>query len=722
MIVPTTTELSPAARVDTLAAQTGRRVALVYEGSTYGYAALADQARRLAAVLAAGGTTEGDRVVYLGGNSVTFLTTFLAAARLGAVFVPVNSRLTAPEVAIVLSDCAPHTLVTEPEYRPVAEAASPGSARLLSVPGDPAATAGEAPPSPWETLPAAAGPAPEPVHCGPDRIAMLAYTSGTTGRPKGVELTHGNLWWNGVNQDMVATSAPLDVTLVVAPLFHTAPLGSFALRTLMRGGTVVLRRGFEAGSMLADLETYGVTTVFAVPAMFAAVAAHEGFAAADLSALRTAVTAGAPAPASLIERYRERGIALQQAYGLTETLFAAYLPADRIATHSASVGLPLPYTEIRIVDPAGDLAGAGGLPPGERGEVCVRAPTVARGYRGKPEATAEVFADGWFRTGDIGYLDPDGYLYLVDRRKDMIIVGGDNVYSAEVEQVLARFPDVEDVAVVGVPDEHEGESVVAIVTGRAAPGPTGPRARPALAELRRFAESELARYKLPTRVVHADRIPRNAMGKLDKPVIRAALADRDESVFDAAAAPAPTPAAEAAPAPASVADPAAPWLYTLAALPPDEQYRLVFDAVVAGIARTIRGGRAVVAPEDRLQDIGLGSLAAVELARRLGDTLRLRLPSTTLFDHDSVDALVRHLTARVVAGNTRPAVLDRLTDFERAVRDAPADPAVRAELRIRLRGALNRLAADEGPLVPAPAGTPTDRDLFALLDAELGPA
>ncbi|WP_155981221.1 AMP-binding protein [Nocardia sp. BMG111209] len=721
--MPTTTELSPAAHIDRLARQTGRRVALVYEGSTYGYAALADQARRLAAALAAGGTGEGDRVVYLGGNSVTFLTTFLAAARLGAVFVPVNSRLTAPEVAIVLSDCAPHTLVTEPEYRPVAEAASPGPARLLTVPGDPAATPGEAPPSPWETLPATEiAAAPAPVHCEPGRIAMLAYTSGTTGRPKGVELTYGNLWWNGVNQDMVATAAPLDVTLVVAPLFHTAPLGCFALRTLMRGGTVVLRRAFEAGNMLADLETYGVTTVFAVPAMFAAVAAHDGFADADLSALRTAVTAGAPAPAPLIERYRERGIALQQAYGLTETLFAAYLPADRIATHPGSVGLALPYTEIRVIDPAGELPGAASLPPGERGEVCLRAPTVARGYRNQPEATAEVFAGGWFRTGDIGYLDPDGYLYLVDRRKDMIIVGGDNVYSAEVEQVLARHPDVEDVAVVGIADEHEGESVVAIVTGRAASGPAGPRARPGLAELRRFAESELARYKLPTRVVQAERVPRNAMGKLDKPVIRAALANGDESVFTVAAAPAPAPATNVPVASAPVADPPAAWLHTLAALPPDEQYRLVFDAVADAIGRTIRGARAVVEPGDRLQDIGLSSLAAVELARRLGDTLRLRLPSTTLFDHDSVDALVRHLTARVVAGNARPVVLDRLTEFERAVRDAPADPAVRAELRIRLRGALNRLAADEEPLVPAAAGAPTDRDLFALLDAELGPA
>ncbi|MBB5917585.1 fatty-acyl-CoA synthase [Nocardia transvalensis] len=701
-----TVDLGAAARVDDLAARAGRRVAVVYEGGTYSYAVVAAQARRLAAVLAAGGAGDGDRVVYLGGNSVTFLATFLAATRLGSVFVPVNSRLTAPEVAVVLGDCAPHTLVVEPGHREIADAAAPEGTRLLLVPGDPAADIDETPSAPWETLPADDLPAPDPVPCPADRLAMLAYTSGTTGRPKGVELTHGNLWWNGVNMDMVAPALPLDVTLVVAPLFHTAPLGCFALRTLTRGGTVVLRRDFQAPRMLADLVDYRVTTVFAVPAMFAAVAALAEFPEADLSALRTAVTAGAPAPAPLIERYRARGIALQQAYGLTETLFATCLPADRTAEHPGSAGLVLPYTEIRIVDPAGGAP----LEPGERGEVCLRAPTVSRGYRDAPEATAAAFADGWFRTGDIGYLDADGCLYLVDRRKDMIIVGGDNVYSAEVEHVLERFPGVEDVAVVGVPDPHEGESVVAVVTGRAG-------IRPALAELRRFAEGELARYKLPTRVVHAGQIPRNAMGKIDKVGIRAALAADDYSVFDS---PDIDEAAETPTAATPSHTPVAPqWLRELPSLPPDEQYRLVFDVVAAGLARTIRGAPPVLAEDDRLRDIGLGSLAAVELARHLGETLQLDLPSTALFDHPTVGALVLHLRTRLATRGARPAILDRITEFERALRHDTLDPAVRAELRARLRTSLDHLTGS-GDAAPADLTGATDRELFDLLDAELG--
>ncbi|MBF6175888.1 AMP-binding protein [Nocardia blacklockiae] len=703
-----TADLGPAARIDALARQAGRRVAVVYEGGTYSYAVLAAQARRLAAALAAGGAGAGDRVVYLGGNSVTFLATFLATARLGSVFVPVNSRLTAPEVAVILADCAPHTLVVEPGHREIAEAAGGGGRRLL-VPGDPGQDVTETPGAPWEVLPPGdEHEAPEPVPCPAERPAVLAYTSGTTGRPKGVRLSHGNLWWNGVNMDMVAPAAPLDVTLVVAPLFHTAPLGCFTLRTLLRGGTVVLRRDFQAPRMLADLVTYRVTTVFAVPAMFAAVAALAEFPGADLSALRTAVTAGAPAPAPLIGRYLERGIALQPAYGLTETLFAACLPADRTADHPDSAGIVLPYTEIRIADPAGGTPVAAGEP----GEVWLRSPTVSAGYRNDPDATAAAFADGWFRTGDIGYLDADDCLYLVDRRKDMIIVGGDNVYSAEVEQVLARCPGVTDVAVVGVPDPHEGESVVAIVTGR-------PGLHPALADLRRFAEAELARYKLPTRVVHAARIPRNAMGKIDKVVIRAALADDDHSVFAAPDGDAPeTPTPPTAPD-SSVGAVAPEWLRALPTLPPDEQYRIVFDVVAAGVARTIRGAPPVLAAEDRLRDVGLGSLAAVELARHLGATFRLDLPSTVLFDHATVGALVQHLRDRIATAGARPPVLERIAEFERTLRDAPHEPAVRAELRERLRAALDHLSG--APAVPAADVTgATDHELFALLDAELG--
>ncbi len=709
---PFSSDLSPAARVDELARNRGKQVAVVYEGATYSYAVVAAQSRRLAATLSDSGAVEGERIGYLGGNSLAFLTTFLAAARIGAVFVPVNSRLTSPELALILDDCAPHALIVEPGHRQiVAEALAETEndrVRLLWAPGDPVLDGPATSPAFADRTPSEefADDRSTPLRCDADRVAMLTYTSGTTGRPKGVELTHGNLWWNGVNLDMVAPAMPGDITLVVAPLFHTAPFGCFTLRTLLRGGTVVLRRDFEPTHLLADLVDYRVNTVFAVPAMFAAAAAVPEFADADLSALRTAVTAGAPAHAELIGRYLDRGVTLQQAYGLTETLFATCLPAQQAATAPASAGLPLPYTEIRVIDPTSRNVLD---EPGARGEVCLRGPTVAGGYRDNDVATAASFdADGWFHTGDVGYLDDDGCLYLVDRLKDMIIVGGENVYSAEVEQVLARFPGIVDVAVVGVPDPHEGESVVAIVLCQKG-------IEPSLVELRRFARTELARYKLPTRVVHAEKIPRNAMGKIDKVDIRAVLADGDEHRFSEAAAGGPARTAGTA------SEPRAGGLRTLASLPPDEQRRAVFDLVTASIARTLHAAPATLTAQDRFDDLGLSSLAAVELSRGLGVALGRRLPTTVVFDHATVGALVKHLQTQLAAEVRRFPALEHLTEFERVVRQDPPSDALRTELRTRLRSSLNRLATTEATMTrPDPVAEASDSELFTLLDAELG--
>ncbi|MFI6574042.1 AMP-binding protein [Nocardia fluminea] len=713
---PFTSDLSPAARVDELAKNRGNQVAIVYEGSTYTYAALAAQSRRLAAVLSDSGAVQGERIGYLGGNSLAFLTTFLAAARIGAVFVPVNSRLTAPEIALILDDCAPHSLIVEPGHREIVASAlaenDNDGIELLWAPGDPVLDGST-------TSPAFADVALDEQftdarsvrqRCEADQVAMLTYTSGTTGYPKGVELTHGNLWWNGVNLDMAAPAMPGDITLVVAPLFHTAPFGCFTLRTLLRGGTVVLRRDFEPAQLLADLVDYRVNTVFAVPAMFAAAAAVPEFADADLSALRTAVTAGAPAHAELIGRYLDRGVTLQQAYGLTETLFATCLPAHKAASAPASAGLPLPYTEIRVVDPASRSVLD---EPGACGEVCLRGPTVAGGYRNNDVATAASFdAEGWFHTGDVGYLDDDGCLYLVDRLKDMIIVGGDNVYSAEVEQVLGHYPGIIDVAVVGVPDPYEGESVVAIMLCENG-------IEPSLPELRRFAQAELARYKLPTRVVHAEKIPRNAMGKIDKVTIRAVLADDDEHRFSDAATGSPARTADAA------SRLGAGGLRTLASLPADEQRRAVFDLVTASIARTMHTAPATLTAQDRFDDLGLSSLAAVELSRGLGFALGRRLPTTIVFDHATVGALVKHLQTQLAAEVRRSPALEHLTEFERVVRQDPPGEALRTELRTRLRSSLNRLAADEAPATaatarPDPVAEASDSELFILLDAALG--
>ncbi|MGH3837302.1 MAG: AMP-binding protein, partial [Pseudonocardiaceae bacterium] len=606
-------DISPAAAVHKLSRHSPDRTAIVYEGRSISYGELAGESGRLAMVLADCGVGRGDRVAYIGLNSPTFLTTFLAATWIGAVFVPVDFRLAAGEVRHVLDDSAAHTLVVEAGHRAVVNLAAeriPVRQRLL-VDDDPAVGVEGESGQQWASLSsavAAAATPGDPQQCHDQDVAMLAYTSGTTGRAKGVAISHGSLWWNSANLDCVADMRTDDINLVVAPLFHTAPLGCFTLRSLVRGATSVVRRSFDAAQTLADLVELRVNIFFAVPAMYTAIARLPGFASADLSGLRTAVVAGAPAPPALITEYADRGVVLQQGYGLTETLFSTCLPAAKTRQKIGSVGVALPFTEIRLVE---EGTGNELTEPGVGGEVCMRGPTVTQGYWNNAAATAAVFdAGGWFHSGDIGYFDADGFLYIIDRIKDMIIVGGDNVYLADVERVLVDFPGILDVAVVGVPDETWGERVVAVLSCPDGVGPT-------LAEIRRFAEPHLASYKLPSRLHVIEAVPRNVMGKIDRNAIRVGLATGALTSAPTAATSQPV-----ATSPPAVRPPAATqtvrgsepvsngrtgpgtdsqsikvdstagsgrpeWAQRLAGLSPSRQYRLVLQLVTAHIAEML---------------------------------------------------------------------------------------------------------------------------------------
>ncbi|MGC0416903.1 acyl-CoA synthetase [Embleya sp. AB8] len=510
-------DISPAAAVHRRARYMPDATALVYSGRDLAASELSRTVRELAAGLAEHGLRRGDRIAYLGFNSPAFLETLLAAAHLGAVFVPVNFRLAADEVRHLLTDCGAHSLVVEECHRELVEsvAAELPARRRFLIDTDPTCPpAADADPGwiPLSELLAPGRPALEPVALHDDDLAALMYTSGTTGRPKGVMLTHGNLWWNAVNVDSVVDTRPDDVTLAVAPLFHIGGLNALTLRTLLRGGTVIVRRGFDPAQCLDDLVRYRVSTFFAVPAMFAALARVPGFAEADLGALRSTIVAAAPVPPQLIRDYAKRGVLLQQAWGLTETApFATYLPPGLTLAKTGSAGAPMPYTEIRLVDPG---TGTKVSEPDTRGEICVRGPNVTPGYWNNPAATRESIDEaGWFHTGDIAYRDRDGFYYIVDRLKEMIISGGENVYPAEVERVLVEYPGVLEVAVVGIPDPKWGETVLAVLT-------CAPDTTPTVEQLREFAGERLARYKLPTRVLRTNELPRNASGKLTKDHLR----------------------------------------------------------------------------------------------------------------------------------------------------------------------------------------------------------
>jgi fatty-acyl-CoA synthase len=364
----------------------------------------------------------------------------------------------------------------------------------------------------YEALLAAADrlPIDEPVSL--DDLSMVMYTSGTTGRPKGAMLTHGNLTWNAVNVLVDSDLRGDEVTLVCAPLFHTAGLNMTCLPTLLKGGTAVLMDRFDPSAALRLIERHGVTYLFGVPAMYDAMAAAPEWPALELDSLRTLTCGGAPVPDRTIRTYLDRGFTFVQGYGMTEASPGVlFLDRDQVDAKAGSAGVPHFFTDVRVVDLKGnDVA------PGEKGEVVVQGPNVMRGYWDLPDETAAAIDEaGWFRTGDVAIVDEDGFVSLVDRVKDMFISGGENVYPAEIEGVLHSHPAVADCAVIGVPDEKWGEVGRALVV--LTPGESATEL-----DLLAFLDGRIAGYKVPRSVRFVGELPRSASGKLLKVPLREA--------------------------------------------------------------------------------------------------------------------------------------------------------------------------------------------------------
>ncbi|MCD2186117.1 acyl-CoA synthetase [Actinomycetospora soli] len=465
-------------------------------GHRISYAELDDRVAARAADLAALGVGPGDRVALLGENSCAYLEWLFAVARLGAITVPVNMRLAPAEVAYVLADSGAVLLVRSAAFTPLGDAAiaelaaPPDLVDLTTDPGPTRRREGE--------------PAPGRG----DEPCVIMYTSGTTGRPKGAVLTHDNMLWNAVNMCVAGPGiASTDVTIAAAPLFHIGALGLSALPLLYAGGTVVVVPAFDPAGFLDLMAREGVTTQFLVPAMWAALTRVPDLGERAFPALRWAISGGAPCPVVVIERFLELGWTFTEGFGMTELSPAAlFLDAADVVTHAGSVGRPFLHVDARLVGPDDEL-----VDPGEVGELVLRGPTVFAGYWNRPEETAEAMRGGWFHSGDLGIADQDGFVTLVDRKKDMIITGGENVYPVEVEQALHRHPAVSDVAVIGVGDPQWGESVVAVVV--AAEEVTAD-------ELIGFARERIAHFKAPRRVEFVADLPRNATGKLLKRVLR----------------------------------------------------------------------------------------------------------------------------------------------------------------------------------------------------------
>jgi fatty-acyl-CoA synthase len=482
------------------------RPAVVFGAEVRTHAELHDRAARLASVLAAGGVQAGDRVALLLHNRIEFVEALLACHRLAAIAVPINFRLASDEIEYILADSCAVALIADAPW-PAAEVRM-----VLEVGPD------------YDAAVASAPPRREIREVLDDDVALMCYTSGTTGRPKGALLTHRNLVASTLSWIHEMRAGQDDVWLSGQPLFHIGGINGL-LPFLVLGATVIITpsTAFEPETMLRLIETHGVTMCIFVPTQWAAICASDSVRHVDPEQLRVAMWGASPAPRQTLEAmgYAFPRAAIVSAYGQTEMSGATTLLKGPDSTlKMGSVGRPMLGVELRVVDD--DLRD---VLPGEVGEVVYRGPNVMAGYHQQPDATREAFAGDWFHSGDLARFDEDGYLWLVDRKKDMIVSGGENVYPAEVERVLLDHPAVAEAAVIGVPHPRWVETPVGFVV-------TSGGAEPSEAELIAHCRQYLAGYKKPSAVLVVEELPRNAGGKVLKRRLRETYSDQFSAVME----------------------------------------------------------------------------------------------------------------------------------------------------------------------------------------------
>jgi len=493
--------------------------ALVCAGRSHDFADLADRAGRLAGGLARL-TTPGERVAILADNCVEYLDCMYGASQAGTVLTLVNQRLAGPEIEYVLADAQPSVLVVGANhYERVADVrAAVPSIRQLVIIGEVDDDLRRPGVLDYDSLLAGAPADPARAHVTDDEVAWLIYTSGTTGRPKGAMLTHRGILSATLNAMIEWKPDPHDRHLFCFPLCHVAAF--MPLMYHVRQATVVLMPGFEPGEYLRLIEDHAITHTGLAPTMLNLLLQHPAIDSARVDSVRLLVYGAAPMSPTLLESGIKRfGEVFMQTYGMTElsgNVLTLGLEHHHRAINGepdllAAVGRMECLASVRLVDD--DM---NDVPVGAVGEIVVRGDQVMKGYWRAERATAEVLVDGWLRTGDLARMDQEGLFYIVDRKKDMIISGGENVYPREVEDVIARLPALSEVAVLGLPDERWGEAVTAVVVPRDGATVTED-------EVRAVCRGSLAGYKVPKRVEFAGALPRNAAGKVLKRQLRAEL-------------------------------------------------------------------------------------------------------------------------------------------------------------------------------------------------------
>ncbi len=485
----------------------GQRTAIINRHRRFTYTEFNRRCNRLANALSTGGVRAGDRVASLLMNGHEQLELNFAAAKLGAIFLPINYRLTAPEIEYILTDSGARTLFFHDEFRAQVDGVRE-RVRLERIvycgrgrSGDDEAQ--------YEAMLASALDSEINAAVGMDDVAMLMYTSGTTGRPKGAMLTHAAHTWNAVQ---TSQRLPLDsdtVVLGVAPMFHVGGISVVVLPTLFQGGTVVTLPEFNALKALEAVEEHGITGMFCVPSMWQMIITELDRRDFQLDTIRFLMTGAAATPLGILQYFKKRGLSIYEGFGMTEMApLVTILDAWDSERKNGSVGYPGFFVDVRIVDDEDHP-----LPANAIGEIICRGPNMLKGYWNKPQATEEALRGGWYHTGDLGYLDSEGYLYVVDRKKDMIISGGENVYPVEVEQAIYQHPAVAEVAVIGVPHEKWQEVPLACIVLKEGQSLSE-------AELVAFCNERLARFKVPKTVVFKTALPKSGAGKVLKTELR----------------------------------------------------------------------------------------------------------------------------------------------------------------------------------------------------------
>ncbi|MGH2740827.1 MAG: long-chain-fatty-acid--CoA ligase [Actinomycetota bacterium] len=488
------------------------KTALIFGASNLSYELVEERVRLTAGVLHDLGVRKGDRVALLVGNVPEFVYALHGALRIGAVACPLNVMLTPEEVGYMLADAEAKVVVVEPPFAPTVLAVRDrlDSVEQILVTARPPIPSGTLS---WDELIGDASDPPQ-VEVGADDVALITYTAGTSANPKGAVLTHGNLLANLAQISAVPAlmEAESDIVLLALPLFHIYALNVVLGVTFREAATAVLVERFDPTRTLELVEEHRVSVLFGAPPMFQAWLQTAGERDVDLSSVRLAVSGAAALPAAVLRAFRDRfGITIWEGYGLTETAPAVTTNALGPEAKADSIGLALPGVDVRLVDEDGE-----DVEEGDPGEIVLRGPNVFGGYWNKPELNDAAFRDGWFRTGDVAYRDEDGYLFLVDRKKDLIIVSGFNVYPKEVEEAIASHPGVAECAVISVPDERTGEAVKALVVPT--PGATG--ATPTQEEILEHCRGLLARFKLPREIDFVEALPKHATGKVVRRALR----------------------------------------------------------------------------------------------------------------------------------------------------------------------------------------------------------